>query len=137
MAVPTTLVAAGVVIERGRVLLTRRKAGTHLEGLWELPGGKVQPDEDPREGLRRELQEELGIDVTVGEVFDVTFHRYEEARKAVLLLFFEAARLPGSAEPRAVDVAAFEWAGPEGLEPVRFPAADRVVLKKLRAKLLR
>jgi 8-oxo-dGTP diphosphatase len=135
MSVPTVLVAAGVVIEQGRVLLTRRKAGTHLEGLWELPGGKVHPGEDPREALRRELQEELGIDVTVGEIIDVTFHRYEEAQKAVLLLFFEATRLPGSACPRAIDVAAFEWAGEEALAPPRFPPADRAVLQKLRSKL--
>jgi 8-oxo-dGTP diphosphatase len=135
VAAPTLLVAAGVVIERGRVLLTRRKAETHLAGLWELPGGKVQPDEDPREALRRELGEELGIEVTVGEVFDVTFHRYGEAQKSVLLLFFEATRVPGSAEPRSVDVAAFEWADAQKLEPARFPEADRVVLGKLRAKL--
>jgi 8-oxo-dGTP diphosphatase len=128
-------VAAGAIIERGRVLLTRRKAGTHLEGLWELPGGKVQPGEDPREALRRELREELGIEVTVGEVIDVTFHRYEEAQKSVLLLFFEATRLEGSAEPRAIDVAALEWAGALGLEPGRFPPADRAVLQKLRARL--
>src|SRR5215469_1131788 len=113
----TVLVAAGLIIERGRVLLTQRKSGTHLEGLWELPGGKVQPGEDPREALRRELQEELGIEVAVGEVVDVTFHRYEEPRKTVLLLFFEADRVAGSAEPRAIDVAAFEWAAAQGLEP--------------------
>ena len=132
---PTVIVAAGAIVEGGRVLLTRRKAGTHLEGLWELPGGKVQPGEDPREALRRELREELGIDVTVGEVLDVTFHRYEEGQNAVLLLFFEAMRLPGSAEPRAIDVAAFEWAGARGLEPDRFPPADRTILRKLRAQL--
>jgi 8-oxo-dGTP diphosphatase len=132
---PTVLVAAGAILERGRVLLTRRKAGTHLEGYWELPGGKVQPGEDPREALRRELLEELGIEVTVGEIIDVTFHRYEDAQKAVLLLFFEATRLAGSPEPRAIDVAAFEWADARGLEPDRFPPADRAVLEKLRAKL--
>jgi len=131
----TVLVAAGIIIERGRVLLTQRKPGTHLAGLWELPGGKVQPGEDPRGALRRELKEELGIDVAVGEVVDVTFHRYEEAQKAVLLLFFEAERLAGSDNPRAVDVAAFEWATAQGLEPTRFPAADRAVLNKLRARL--
>jgi 8-oxo-dGTP diphosphatase len=135
MSMHTVLVAAGVIIERGRVLLTQRKSGTHLEGLWELPGGKVQPGEDPREALRRELEEELGIEVSVGEIVDVTFHRYEDAHKAVLLLFFEAARVAGSADPRAVDVAAFEWAAAQGLEPARFPAADRAVLKKLRARL--
>lgn len=131
----TVLVAAGIIVERGRVLLTQRKPGTHLAGLWELPGGKVQPGEDPREALRRELKEELGIDVAVGEVVDVTFHRYEEDQKAVLLLFFEAERLASSDDPRAVDVAAFEWAAAQGLEPTRFPAADRAVLNKLRARL--
>jgi 8-oxo-dGTP diphosphatase len=133
--IPTVVVAAGVLVERGRVLLTRRKAGTHLEGAWELPGGKVQAGEDPRQALRRELREELGIQVAVGEIVDVTFHRYEEARKAVLLLFFEAERLPGSPDPRAIDVAAFEWAGADGLQATRFPPADVAVLEKVRARL--
>jgi 8-oxo-dGTP diphosphatase len=133
--VPTILVSAGVIIERGRVLLTQRKAGGHLGGAWELPGGKVDPGEDPRDALRRELREELGIDVAVGEIVDVTFHRYEEADKAVLLLFFEAARTSRSPEPRAIDVADFEWAGAEGLDPGRFPAADVMVLKKVCARL--
>ncbi len=132
----TVLVAAGVLVEHGRVLLTQRKAGTHLEGSWELPGGKVLPGEDPREGLRRELDEELGIDVRVGEIVDVTFHRYEDAGKAVLLLFFDVTRTPGSAAPRALDVAAFEWAIAEALAPARFPPADLGVLKKVRARLV-
>ncbi len=133
--VQTVLVAAGVLIEHGRVLVTQRKAGTHLQGAWELPGGKVLPGEDPRDGLRRELEEELGIDVLVGEIVDVTFHRYEDAGKAVLLLFFDVTRTPGSAAPRALDVAAFEWATAEVLEPARFPPADVGVLKKVRARL--
>src|SRR5215471_15734750 len=105
----TVIVAAGIVIEGGRVLLTQRKKGAHLAGMWEFPGGKVEPGEDPKEALRRELVEELGIDVTVGDIVDVTFHRYDEAEKAVLLLFYEARRAPGSAEPTARDVAAFAW----------------------------
>jgi 8-oxo-dGTP diphosphatase len=131
----TVVVAAGVIVENGRVLLTQRKAGTHLEGAWEFPGGKVQAGEDPREALRRELREELGVDVTVGDIVEVTFHRYEEANKVVLLLFFAATRLAASPPPRAIDVAAFEWAGAEGLEPGRFPAADVAALKKVRAML--
>jgi 8-oxo-dGTP diphosphatase len=132
---PTVLVAAAVLVERGRVLLTQRKAGTHLAGAWELPGGKVRAGEDPRDALQRELREELGIDVTVGEIVDVTFHRYEQVHKAVLLLFFEAARVASSPEPCAIDVAAFEWADAEGLDPARFPAADVAVLNKVRARL--
>src|SRR5690349_25109278 len=104
---PPVLVAAAVLVEEGRVLLTQRKRGTHLAGAWEFPGGKVEPDEDPRAALVRELREELGIEVEVGDVVEVTFHRYPE--KAVLLLFFEARRMPGSEEPRPLDVADVRW----------------------------
>ncbi len=136
MREPVTLVvAAGVVIEGGRVLLAQRKRGAHLEGAWELPGGKVDPGEDPRAAVRRELAEELGIDVEVGEILDVTFHRYVEAGRTCLLLFFEATRTPGSSEPRALDVAAFEWGDAAALDPARFPAADIPVLRKIRALL--
>lgn len=132
----TLLVAAGIVIEDGRVLLTKRKPGAHLAGAWELPGGKVRSGEDPRDALRRELDEELGIDVLVGDVVEVTFHRYEDAGKTVLLLFYEATRTPASAEPSARDVAAFEWAEAAALDPARFPPADVPVLAKVRARLL-
>jgi 8-oxo-dGTP diphosphatase len=131
----TVVVAAGVLIEGGRVLLTQRRSGTHLAGAWEFPGGKVDPGEDPREALRRELAEELGIDVTAGEILDVTFHRYKEAGKAVLLLFFEATRAPGSPGPRALEVAAFRWAIKADLDPAHFPPADVEVLKKVRGRI--
>jgi 8-oxo-dGTP diphosphatase len=131
----TVVVAAGVVIEGGRVLLTQRRSGTHLAGAWEFPGGKVHPGEDPREALRRELAEELGIDATAGEIVDVTFHRYEEAGKAVLLLFFETTRATGSPDPRAIEVAEFRWATKADLDPTQFPPADVEVLKKVCGRL--
>jgi 8-oxo-dGTP diphosphatase len=133
--VRTVLVAAAVLVEGGRVLLTQRKAGAHLAGKWEFPGGKVEPGEDPRAALRRELAEELGIDAEVGEIVDVTFHRYDDAQKAVLLLFFEASRRPGSPEPQALDVAAFQWAGGAALDPALFPPADVAILQKVQKKL--
>ena len=129
------IVAAGVIIEGGRVLLSQRKAGDHLAGAWEFPGGKVEAGEDPRAALRRELAEELGIEAEIGDIVDVTFHRYDDAAKAVLLLFYDATRSPASPEPRAEDVAAFEWAGAADLEPARFPPADVAVLAKVRARL--
>lgn len=131
----TDIVAAGIVVERGNVLLSRRKKGTHLAGCWEFPGGKVEPGEDPRAALRRELEEELGIVVVVGEIADVTFHRYDDADKAVLLLFFHAVCEPGSPAPRAIDVAEVKWAGVEALDPAAFPPADVAVLTKVRALL--
>ena len=127
------VVAAGVVVENGRVLLGQRKAGTHLGGAWELPGGKVEPGEDPRRALERELAEELGIETRAGDVFEVTFHRYPD--KDVLLLFFDATRLPGSPQPRALDVAALRWATADELHDADFPPADVAVLARLRARL--
>lgn len=131
----TVIVAAGIVIEGGRVLLSRRKQGTHLAGLWEFPGGKVEAGEDPRAALARELEEELGIATRVGEIVDVTFHRYEDADKAVLLLFFEAVREAGSPEPSAIDVAEVAWFAADALDPAAFPPADVAVLAKVRARL--
>jgi 8-oxo-dGTP diphosphatase len=133
--VKTVVVAAAVIIEKGRVLLTQRKAGTHLAGAWEFPGGKVEPGEDPREALRRELREEIGVEARVGEIVEVTFHRYEEADKAVLLLFYEASREEGSPEVQAIDVAAFRWAVMEELRIEDFPPADVAVLGKVRRML--
>ena len=70
----TVEVVAAVVEERGRFLLTRRLKGTHMEGLWEFPGGKVHEAENHVEALRREMREELDTDVDVGDALhDVVF----------------------------------------------------------------
>ena len=127
----TILVAAAIIVERGRVLLTQRKRGAHLEGMWEFPGGKVEDGEDPKAALARELREEIGVDVDVGDIVEVTFHAYET--KSVLLLFYGATRRAGSPEPRALDVAAFDWADPRALDPAKFPPADVAVLRKVKA----
>jgi 8-oxo-dGTP diphosphatase len=127
------LVAAAVVLRAGRVLLSQRKQGSHLAGAWELPGGKVEPDEDPRDAVVRELREELGVEVLVGDILDVTFHRYPS--KSVLLLFYEAELADGSPEPRPLDVADVKWAAASELHDDAFPPADVAVLAKVRARL--
>ena len=132
-AVSPVIVVAGILFEDGRVLLTQRKKGAHLEGLWELPGGKIDPDEDPRDALVRELNEELGIDVTVGAPIEITSHRYPEKR--VLLLFFEVARTVGSPAPTPIDVADLMWATATDLDALQFPAADVAVIARIRARL--
>ncbi|MEO7096086.1 MAG: (deoxy)nucleoside triphosphate pyrophosphohydrolase [Polyangiales bacterium] len=136
-AVGIVIVVAGVLFERREgkdvVLVTQRKRGAHLEGLWELPGGKIDPGEDPRAALVRELREELGIEVTVGAPVEITSHRYPE--KHVLLLFFDATRLPGSPEPRAIDVADLRWADADELRTLAFPAADVPVVAAIDRRL--
>jgi 8-oxo-dGTP diphosphatase len=133
--VSTILVAAGVLIESDRVLIAQRKTGTHLEGKWEFPGGKVEQGEDPRDALARELREEIGIDTSVGEIVEVTFHAYEE--RSVLLLFYDVTRLAGSPEPRAIDAAAVAWVSADELRAFAFPAADVAILGKVEARLRR
>lgn len=130
---PLVLVSAGVLVEGGRVLVTKRKAGSHLAGLWEFPGGKVTPGESPQQALVRELNEEIGVAVRVGRPLDVTHHAYPE--REVLLLFFLVEREAGSPPPRAIDVADLAWVGPEGLSELAFPPADEGVLDAVRAIL--
>ena len=127
------IVAAAVLIEGDRVLLTQRKLGTHLAGSWEFPGGKVEPGEDPRDALVRELEEEIGITAVIGAPIEVTFFAYPS--KDVLLLFFEASRTASSPDPRAIDVAAIRWVRGEELRDDELPPADVPVLARVRARL--
>ena len=131
----TIIVAAGVIVDGERVLVSQRPGGTHLAGAWEFPGGKVEAGEDPRDALVRELREELGVEATIGGILEVTFHRYPG--KSVLLLFFEVTRREGSPEPRALDVAAVRWAESSELRDEIFPPADVAVLARVRERLSR
>jgi 8-oxo-dGTP diphosphatase len=125
------VVAAAVVIEGDRVLLTQRPGGTHLAGAWEFPGGKLEEHESPEVALVRELREELGVESEVGEVLDVTWWRYPT--KSVLLLFYRARITRG--EIAHLGVAAHVWAKRDELSAFEFPAADLAVLGKIRALL--
>jgi mutator protein MutT len=100
-----------------------------LGGLWEFPGGKRNPDETFEQCLARELREELGVKISVGELFETVSHRYAE--KTVRLKFF-VCRLPGG-EPQPLGCAAIRWIGKAELDDFEFPAADARLLKKLRA----
>ena len=80
------MVAADVQRDDGRFRLARRRAGSHLGGLWEFPGGALEPGETPAEALRRELVEELGVTAVVREPITFAFHRDDE--RDVILLFY-------------------------------------------------
>jgi 8-oxo-dGTP diphosphatase len=124
-----TIVAAAVVIESGRVLLTQRAEGQHLEGLWEFPGGKIEDGESPEEALVRECREECGIGIQVGQILDVTFHRYPE--KDVLLLFYRCSLMSG--EVRHLQIADHAWVEPKELGRYELPPADGPVIARIRA----
>jgi 8-oxo-dGTP diphosphatase len=122
-------VSAALIFHHGKLLITQRHAKSHLGGLWEFPGGKREPNETFEQCLVRELREELGIEVEVGELFEEISHAYPE--KTVRLKFF-VCRLE-SGRPRTLDCAAFRWVEKAKLADFEFPAADARLLEKLRA----
>ena len=123
------VVAAAVLIDRGKVLLTRRLDGQHLEGMWEFPGGKLEPGESPEDAVVRECAEECGIDVEVIDILDVTHHRYPE--KDVLLLFYRCRLVAG--EVQHLQVADHAWVAPSELGDFALPPADERVVHRIRS----
>ncbi|MDH5492400.1 MAG: (deoxy)nucleoside triphosphate pyrophosphohydrolase [Myxococcales bacterium] len=123
------VVAAAVIRRDDRVLLTRRPLGSHLAGLWEFPGGKLERGESPVACLMRECLEECGIEVEVLEIFEVTHHRYED--REVLLLFYGARIVRG--EVQDLQTAGHRWCPLGELDDGLLPPADRGVAAKLRA----
>jgi 8-oxo-dGTP diphosphatase len=122
-------VSAALIVCRGKLLVTRRRAGSHLGGLWEFPGGKREAGETFEECLVREILEELGVGISVGKLFGEITHDYPE--KCVHLKFFLCELVRG--EPQPLGCAAFKWIGKSELTDYEFPAADARLLDKLRA----
>jgi mutator protein MutT len=122
-------VSAALIFRSGKLLITQRHANAHLGGLWEFPGGKREPGETFEQCLVRELHEELGVEVSVGELFEEVVHAYP--KKTVHLKFF-VCRLEGG-EPEPLGCATLKWAGKLELAQYAFPAADARLLDKLRA----
>ncbi len=132
MSASVVEVAAGILEEGGRLLITRRPAGVHLAGLWEFPGGKREAGETWEGCLARELREELGIEVVVdGEVRCV---RYDYPDRAVEIRFFRCRRLAG--EPQPLTVAEIAWVAPADLVRYSFPPADTELVEALAAPLV-
>jgi mutator protein MutT len=126
-ALPTTEVAAAVIEAGGRYLITRRVKG-HLEGFWEFPGGKVKPGETLPQCLRREVKEELGVEISVGEKIETVTWHYPE--RSVVLHFFRCGIASGQINPQ--EGQAFAWVTPEELDSYRFPPADASLISRLR-----
>ena len=134
MAVPTIHVVAGVLFDHsGRVLVARRPGGSHLAGLWEFPGGKLEPGESREAGLARELAEELGVRVLAASPLVCVEHPYPD--RDVVLDVWRVESYSG--EPHGREGQAIEWRDLGSLDAADFPPADAPVLAALRRLRLR
>ena len=122
-SLPTVLVVAVALIDvDGRVLIAQRPQGKQLAGLWEFPGGKVEPGERPEQALIRELHEELGIDVNAACLAPFVFasHAYETFH--LLMPLYLCRRWSGVVQRR--EHAALAWVKPNALSDYPMPPAD-------------
>jgi 8-oxo-dGTP diphosphatase len=127
------LVTAAVITDGDRVLVARRAQGHHLAGYWEFPGGKIEDGESPEQCLRRELEEELDVEVEVGELLCRSSHTYDD--RTITLLAYEA-RLPrrvARERLRSNSHDAVRWLAVAELVEIRLAPADRPVVELLLA----
>jgi len=124
------VVAVALIDADGRVLLCRRPAGKAMAGLWEFPGGKVEPGETPEAALIRELVEEIGIDVSENCLAPFTFasHAYDDFH--LLMPLYVCRVWDGIVRPR--EGQAVKWVRPQRLADYAMPPADAPLAAMLR-----
>ena len=125
--IPALIIVAAAVVERdGRFLVTRRLEGTHLEGLWEFPGGKCEFGETIAGCLARELREELGVDSEIGSEIVTSEHAYPDR---TVRLHFRSCTI--SSDPRPLLGQEIRWVTREELRMLDLPVADEELVRKL------
>lgn len=131
---PLVLVAACVLVDQaGRILIAKRPEGRPLAGLWEFPGGKMEPGEAPEDALSRELAEELGIEIAIADLTPLTFASHAYPDFHLLMPLFLCRRWQGEAMPHEGQELA--WVRPDALGPYAMPPADEPLKAVLPALL--
>jgi 8-oxo-dGTP diphosphatase len=129
---PAVHVVAGALFDaRGRVLIAQRPAGKHMAGGWEFPGGKLDANEERFAGLKRELREELGIEVLEAEPLISYEHEYPHRR--VLLDLWLVTRFAGT--PQSLESQPLQWVAIDQLESVGLLEADWPMIGALKKRL--
>lgn len=127
---PTMLVVAAALVDgHGRVLLQQRRPGRAMAGLWEYPGGKVEPGELPEAALVRELKEELGIETDPACLAPAAFASAPVAGRHMLLLLYICRKWHGNPEP--LDASGLIWVRPPEMFDLPMPPADRPLIRLL------
>jgi 8-oxo-dGTP diphosphatase len=116
------VVAAAMVDAEGRVLVQQRPEGGSMAGLWEFPGGKVEPGELPEAALIREIREELGVEIVPGSLTPAIFASEGLGARHLLLLLYLTREWTGTPEPR--HATALQWLEVGALRELAMPPAD-------------
>jgi 8-oxo-dGTP diphosphatase len=117
-----TVVAAALIDEKGRVLLAQRPEGKPMAGLWEFPGGKIEPFETPEQALIREIKEELGVELALRDLVPLTFASHDYGDSHLVMPLFVCRIWQGT--PSAREGQNLVWVKPENLSRYPMPAAD-------------
>lgn len=125
--------AAALINETHNILLARRGKGKHLEGLWEFPGGKIDPGESPSTALSRELREELAIDVNEKDLLPLSFNHHVYAEKSVLILLYECRKWQG--KPTSAEGQEINWFSIDAFPTYEMPLADLPLVETLKESL--
>jgi 8-oxo-dGTP diphosphatase len=127
--------AVALVDADGRLLVQQRPPGKPFAGLWEFPGGKIEPGETPEAALIRELKEELGIDVETACLAPATFasDRQPGAERHMVLLLFVCRKWRGT--PESLEGGTVRWVRVQDLYALEMPAPDRPLIGLLEALL--
>lgn len=126
------LVTAAIILKEEKILIAQRKAGGHLEGLWEFPGGKIEKGETPENSLIREIDEELHMKVEIIDIFHAVHHQYPE--KDILLVAYLCKHLSG--EGQSIDCQDFKWVTINDMNNFQFAPADIPIINKLKEGIL-
>ena len=121
-------VCAAIIVRRGKVLITLRPDGKRLGGYWEFPGGKMEERESPHQALKRELKEELNIEISIVNILTTVYYQYDWGTTLIVayLCTWE------SGEIEHLEVADHRWVHPKEFENYNILPADKPILTKLR-----
>lgn len=121
---------AVITNQQGKILIDRRKLEGEMGGLWEFPGGKIEANETVKDCIKREIQEELGIKINVGDLLTTITHTYKTFK--VTLYVHDCQHLSG--EPQPLESTEIHWVEPAYMNQYQFPQANQKIINLLQQR---